>query len=88
MSKSPSSIAASALDQIFEDLAQLLKNPDVITLLADRGVNASLALLAADGLQAYLRGEKARAAEDFSDFAHEVRSRIAQSREGKKGAPS
>lgn len=79
---------ADEIDDLFQELGQLLKNPDVGALLADRGVNVSLALLAADGLHAYLRGEKSRAAQDFSDFAHEVESRIAQSREGKKGAPS
>ena len=76
------------IDELFAELAQLLKNPDVGAVLAERGVNVSLALLASDGLHAYLKGEKARAAEDFADFAHEVKSRLAQGREGKKGAPS
>lgn len=79
---------ADEIDDLFEELAQLLKNPDVGTLLADRGVNTSLALLAADGLHAYLRGEKSQAARDFADFAHEVESRLAQGRDGKKDAPS
>lgn len=80
-SKSP----ADEIDQLFEELAQLLKNPDVGAVLAQRGVNTSLALLAADGLHAYLRGEKARAATDLGDFAEEVKARIAQA---KKDAPS
>ena len=81
MTRSP----ADELDDLFEELAQLLKNPDVNAVLAQRGVNTSLALLAADGLHAYLRGDKARAATDLGDFADEVKARIAQSR---KDAPS
>ena len=76
---------ADELDDVFDDLDMLLKNPDVAAVLAERGVNTSLAMLAADGLRAYLRGDKARAAEDFADFADEVKNRLAQSR---KDAPS
>ena len=84
MSRTP----ASEIDDLFEELGQLLKNPDVGADLAERGINVSLALLAADGLHAYLRGEKERAAEDFSDFAAEVSSRLAASRDAKKGTLS
>jgi hypothetical protein len=76
---------ADEIDDLFEELTQLLKNADVITILTERGVNTSLALLGADGLHAYLRGDKARAADDLGDFADEVKSRLARA---KKDAPS
>ncbi len=66
----------SDIDDLFGELDALLKNPDVGAALAERGVNVSLALLAKDGLHAYLQGEKARAAEDFSTFAEEVFARM------------
>ena len=65
------------IDELFAELDSLLKNPEVGAALTERGVNVSLALVAKDGLAAYLRGEKARAAEDFSTFAEEVFARMA-----------
>ena len=55
-----------------------------------RGINASLALLAADALRAYLSGKKAEAAEDFATVAEEIRGRLAASAEdaGSQGEPS
>lgn len=67
----------SEIDDVFADLETLLKNPEVGSVLAEKGVNTSLAMLAMDGLHAYLRGEKARAADDFAHFAEEVKSRLA-----------
>ncbi len=64
------------LDGLFDELDALLKNGDVLAALTARGVNASLAMLAADGLRAYLKGEKMRAAEDLSTVAEEITSRI------------
>ncbi len=64
------------LDDVLADLETLLKNPDVGAALADKGVNTSLAMLAMDGLAAYLRGDKAKAVEDCSHFAEEVQSRM------------
>ncbi len=63
------------LDDVFEDLDALLKNPDVADALSARGVNLSLALTAAFGLRAYLHGDKATAIEDFSTVAEEIASR-------------
>lgn len=64
------------LDAVFEDLETLLKNGDVIAALTVRGINASLALLAADALRAYLAGRKSDAAEDFATVAEEIRGRL------------
>ena len=38
------------IDDVFEELETLLKNPDVGAALTDKGVNTSLAMLAMDGL--------------------------------------
>jgi tripartite-type tricarboxylate transporter receptor subunit TctC len=73
------------IDELFDELDQLLKNPDVNAALAARGVNTSLAMVAADGLRAYLKGDKARAAEDLSTAAEEIASRHAR---GAGGRPS
>lgn len=63
------------LDEVFDDLEDLLKNPDVGGALAERGVNTSLALTAAFGLRAYLHGDKATAIDDLSTVAEEIASR-------------
>jgi hypothetical protein len=70
-------LALKELDEVFEDLVTLLKNPDVGTALAERGVNTSLAIVAAEGLQAYVSGDKARAHEDFATVAEEIAARMA-----------
>ncbi len=74
-----SDLAMKELDDVFEDLITLLKNPEVGTVLTARGVNTSLALVAAEGLKAYAEGDKKRAAEDFETVAEEIASRLAAS---------
>jgi hypothetical protein len=64
---------------VMDDLEGLLKNGDVIAALTDKGVNASLALLAVDALRSYLAGEKAQAADDFGAVADEILGRLAGS---------
>jgi hypothetical protein len=64
------------LTAILDDLEALLKSGEVIGALTGRGINASLALLAASGLRAYLAGHKAEAADDLSTVAEEIRGRI------------
>jgi len=76
------------IDDLFSELDQLLKNTDVATVLAGHGINISLALLAADGLHAYLRGDKAQAAEDLGTVAEEIHARLALSRDAEKVGPS
>lgn len=78
------SVATRELREVFEDLEALLKNPEVGAELAERGVNISLAMVAADGLRAYLEGDRARAAEDFGTAAEEIASRLAHSRAGEE----
>lgn len=73
------------IDEVLGDLETLLKNPDVGAALADKGVNTSLAMLAMDGLAAYLRGEKSKAVEEMTHFAEEVASRMSETA---KGMPS
>lgn len=64
------------LDAVLDDLEALLKNGEVIGALSARGVNASLALVAATGLRAYVAGKKEQAAEDFATVAEEVKGRL------------
>ncbi len=64
------------IKELFDDLEALLKNGDVVAALTSREVNASLALLAADALRAYLENRKADAAEDFATVAEEIRMRL------------
>ncbi len=71
------------LDEVLADLETLLKNPEVGAALADKGVNISLAMLAMDGLAAYLHGDKAKAIEDTSHFAEEVQARMRASAKDK-----
>ncbi len=63
------------LSAVLDDLEALLKNGDVISALTSRGVNASLALTAASGIKAYLRGEREVAADDLATVAEEIRAR-------------
>ena len=67
----------SEIGEVFDDLEQLLKNPDVVGALADRGLNASLALVAVEGLRSYLAGRKADAVDDLRTVAEEIEARMA-----------
>jgi hypothetical protein len=74
--------AAVEIDQLFDELDQLLKNPDVGAELAQGGVNISLAMTLADGVRAYLHGDKARAVSDLGTATEEIAARMAQSSGG------
>lgn len=76
MSEQP--LALKELDEVLEDLVTLLKNPEVGAALTARGVNTSLAIVGVEGLQAYVHGEKERAAEDLQTVAEEISSRLAR----------
>jgi hypothetical protein len=67
------------LRAVLDDLEALLKNGDVIAALTEKGVNASIALLAASGLSSYLGGKKAEAADDLGTAAEEIRGRLVSS---------
>jgi hypothetical protein len=69
------------IDGLFDELDMLLKNADVGQALSARGVNISLAIVAADGLRAYMKGDKERAADDLGTAAEEIASRLEASRE-------
>lgn len=70
-------MARKELDEVFEELVTLLKNPEVGAELANDGVNISLAIVGAEGLAAYLRGDKERAADDLGTVAEEIAARLA-----------
>jgi len=69
-------MAMKELREVFEDLDTLLKNPEVGAVLHTRGVNTSLAIVAAEALLAYVEGDRERAGEDFATVAEEITSRI------------
>ena len=73
------------LREVFEDLDTLLKNPEVGAELTSRGINVSLAIVAAEALLAYVQGDRERAAEDFDTVAEEIATRLALT---KKDGPS
>lgn len=78
--------ASAEIDDLFEELDQLLKNPDVGAELAERGVNVSLAMTLADGLRAYLHGDKDKALLELGTATDEIAARMARS--SGEGAPS
>jgi hypothetical protein len=61
---------------MLEEVEALLKDARLSLDFGRRGVNTSLALLGVQGLMAYLRGEKIRAADDLSTVADEIRARL------------
>jgi hypothetical protein len=67
--------ALKELDEVLDDLDELLKRNDVGAVLAERGINISLALTAANGLRAYLKGDKATAIDDLGTVAEEIAAR-------------
>ena len=77
--------AMKELREVFEDLDTLLKNPEVGAVLTTRGINVSLAIVAAEALLAYVEGDRERAAEDFDTVAEEIATRLASSKLGKDG---
>ena len=83
-----SKVNLGEIDDLFDELDLLLKNPDVGAGLAERGVNVSLAIVAADGLRAYLKGDKVRAAEEFDTVAEEISARLQTSRDLARKKPS
>jgi hypothetical protein len=70
--------ALREIDDLFDELDTLLKNPEVGAALTEAGVNTSLAMVAADGLRAYLHGDRARAADDLTTVGEEIAARLAR----------
>jgi hypothetical protein len=79
--------AVDEIDDVFEELEALLKNPDVGAELADRGVNISLAMTLADGVRAYLHGDKEKALLELGTATDEITDRLARSRSGPPSGP-
>lgn len=65
------------LFEVLKDIETLLKSGELGEELGARGVNTSLALVAVDGLRAYLGGDKQKAHEDFGTVAEEIEARLA-----------
>ena len=80
-------LALKELDEVFEDLVTLLKNPEVGAELTARGVNVSLAIVGAEGLAAYVHGEKERAADDLLTGGEDIKARLGRSGDS-EGKPS
>lgn len=70
------------VEGLFDEVDDLLKNPEVAVVLSERRVNSSIAMLVADGLRAYLKGEKEQAIEDLSTAVEEITQRYAQGAKG------
>jgi hypothetical protein len=68
--------AASTLGQLLAEVEDLLKTHAVGMELGRRGINTSVALVATQGLAAYLQGDKRRAMEDLATAAEEIRARL------------
>jgi hypothetical protein len=84
MAKTP----LAELDELFDELDQLLKNPDVGAELAAKGVNSSLAMTLAYGLRAYVHGDKQQALLELGTATEEIAARMARAPSPRKGAPS
>ena len=67
------------VDTMLGEIERLLKASELGAALSDRGVNSSLALLAIQGVRAYLRGNKAQAVEDLGTVVEELDARLAVS---------
>ena len=74
--------AKAELRELFDELETLLKNGDVTSELSSAGVNVSLAMVAVDGLRAYLAGNVKQAIDDFGTVAEEIahRSKVPKNR--------
>jgi hypothetical protein len=70
------------LEDVFEELDTLLKNPEVGAELAAKGVNVSLAMTLADGVHAYINGDKDKAILELSTATDEIAARMARSKGG------
>jgi hypothetical protein len=74
--------ATAELDDVFDELEVLLKNPEVGAELADRGVNVSLAMTLADGIRAYIHGDKEKALLELGTATDEIAARMTRSSGG------
>ena len=68
--------SVAAVSRLLREVESLLKHPGVTLELGHRGVNASLTMLAVQGLTAYVEGKRHQAHEDFATVAEEIRARL------------
>jgi hypothetical protein len=66
------------LVKLLSEVESLLKSAGVGMELAKRGVNTSVALIAVQGVAAYVQGDKRRAADDLATAADEIRARLSR----------
>lgn len=88
MADQEQALGLKELDDVLQEIVTLLKNPAVSAGLAERGVNVSLAITAAEGLGAYVHGDKARAIDDLGTVAEEIKARLAINATNKAEKPS
>lgn len=74
----PNALVLKELDELLDELDDTLKRDDVGSELSRRGVNIALALTAANGLRAYIKGDKSTAIEDLQTAAEEIATRSAK----------
>lgn len=70
--------SAKAAVRLLREVETLLKHPSIAMELGRGGVNTSIALLAIQGVEAYLEGNRRRAAEDLTTAAEEIFARMEQ----------
>jgi hypothetical protein len=68
--------STAAVLRLLGEIESLLKHPNVAMELGSRGINASIATLAVQGLTAYGDGNRTRAHEDLSTAAEEIHARM------------
>jgi hypothetical protein len=62
--------------RLLQEIESLLKHPTVAMDLGRGGINVSIALIAVQGLEAYVQGNRIRAQEDLATAAEEIKARI------------
>lgn len=79
----------SDFKRLLGDLEWMLKDGSIVAALTARGINASIALYALEGLRAYLvDDDKVQAAQDFATVAEEIFGRLAASAMSENGGGS
>ena len=68
--------AAAAMMRLLGEVEALLKEPSAAMELAKRGINTSIALVATQGLAAFLDGNTRRAIDDLETAVDEIRARL------------
>ena len=68
--------SVAAVARLLREIEALLKHPTVTVELGHRGVNASITLLAVQGLLAYVEGNRRQAHDDLSTATEEIRARL------------